>query len=67
MRYITKALTEKKKKKNNEMGLKGKSETLSFNKAILEMSLYSQSLFLLHFYKESGTGGIGYNTYTLTN
>ena len=26
MRYITKALTEKKKKKN-EMGLKGKSET----------------------------------------
>ena len=53
MRYITKALTEKKKKKN-EMGLKGKSETLSFNKANLEMSLYSQSLFLLHFYKESG-------------
>ena len=46
MRYVTKALTE--------MALKGKSETLSFNKAMLEMSLYSQSLFSLHFYKQSG-------------
>ena len=52
MRYITKAVTGKKKK--IEMALKRKSETLSFNKAILEMSLYSQSLFLLHLYKESG-------------